>query len=795
MRIFYRLLIAALAAGLVGTAPAAEPIEADAPPREHIADRLSRQLREFEGQPAPPARTAPGVVREVPSATPAVDALARTAAITAQGPTPSAPEGGELRRPFLRATRTDVPPTIDGRLNDEVWARGTPIRDLFVDAPVEGDPLPQRTEIRILYDEQALYIAAWCYDTEPDRITASVMRRDARLRNQDYILVLFDPFAERQSGYVFGVNPVSSKWDALLEEAGRVNQEWDAIWYAQARRNREGWVVEIAIPFKSLNFPEGGTTWGFNIVRGISRYNQFGRWAFPLQHAFLFDPGYFGDLGGLEGLEQGLGIDAVPSLAVRERRDNTESRVNEEGDLSLDVFYKITPALTSVLTVNTDFSEAEPDERRANLTRFSLFFPEQRDFFLQDAGIFNFADFGFRTPDSEPKVNGQPFFSRRIGLDEEGPLSIRVGGKTTGRIGPLNLGLLSTRVESHDDVDGKWLSVARGYLDVLEESRLGFITTYGAPDSNEHNKLFGADFNYRSTTFLGEKILEGGLWAQKTSSPDANDRDAALGASLSYPNDRWNWEVSAIEIQENFDPELGFANRRGIRDYRALGRRRFRPGGAIRLIDVGGDAKLITGTDNDFESLIVNLDLFFLETEIGDEFRVRAIYRREDLLEDFEIREGIIIPKEHYRFDRYNVKFDTSRNRQAEIIVELEYGQFFTGTRFDILTSFEYRPSRHFSLLAEYEQFQVRLPEGNFTTRIARLGLDVAFTASVSWRNLIQWDNETDELTINSRFRWIIQPGREFFVILDPFFLREDRLRFTSTTTELVLKLLWTYRF
>ncbi len=749
MRMLYCLLCVALVAGLAGITPAAEPTGADS-----------------------------------------------AAAKTAQVPSPSTPEEDGLRRPFLRAERTAVPPIIDGNLTDEVWALGAPIRDLFVDQPVEGDPLPQRTEIRILYDDDALYFAAWCYDTEPDGITASIMRRDASPRNQDFIMILLDPFGERRSGYVFAVTPISTRWDSLIEEAGGVNQEWDGIWYAQARRNGEGWVVEIAIPFKSLNFPEDRSTWGFNIARGISRYNQTGRWANALQHAFLFDPGYFGDLGGLEGLEQGLGIDAVPALALRQIRNNSESRVNEEADPSLDLFYKITPSLTSVLTVNTDFSEAEPDKRRANLTRFSLFFPEQRDFFLQDAGIFNFADFGtFRGPNTRSKVNGQPFFSRRIALDEDGPLSLRIGGKTTGRIGPLNVGMLSTRVEGHGEVNGKWLSVARGYLNVLEESRLGFIATYGSPESNEHNKLYGGDFNYRSSSFLGDKILEGSLWAQKTSSPDSKDRDAALGASLAYPNDRWNWRASATEIQANFNPALGFANRIGIREYRAALKRRFRPGGTIRRIDVGGDVELITGTDNDFESLILNADLFFMETEKGDETRVRVVYRREDLFEDFEILEGIVIPKEHYRFDRYNLKLDTSRYRQAELTVELEFGQFFTGTRFDILTSFEYRPSRHFSLLAEYEQFQVRLPEGDFTTRITRLGIDVAFSATISWRNLIQWDNETDELTVNSRFRWIIEPGRELFVILDPSFFREDRLRLTSTTTDLVLKLLWTYRF
>ena len=392
MRVLYRLLCAALAAGLVGSAPAAEPTGADSAPASEIEA---------------PVRG------------------------TAQVPELGTPKEDELRRPFLRAARTAVPPTIDGDLTDEVWARGTPIRELFVDQPVEGDPLPQKTEIRVLYDDDALYFAAWCYDTEPDEITASLMRRDANVRNQDFIMILLDPFGERRSGYAFAVTPITTRWDVLIEETGGYNQEWDGIWYAQARRNDEGWVVEIAIPFKSLNFPEGRSTWGFNISRGIARYNQFGRWAFPLQHAFLFDPGYWGDLGGLEGLDQGLGIDAVPALALRQLRNNSESRVNEEFDPSLDLFYKITPSLTSVLTVNTDFSEAEPDKRSANLTRFSLFFPEQRDFFLQDAGIFNFADFGFRR-NTDSKLNGQPFFSRRIALDETGPLSLRVGGKTTG---------------------------------------------------------------------------------------------------------------------------------------------------------------------------------------------------------------------------------------------------------------------------------------------------------------------------------------------------------------------------
>ncbi len=703
-------------------------------------------------------------------------------------------------RPRTIARRIDRPPVVDGKLDDPVWAEAPVIRDFRVSEPIQGAPLSELTEVRILYDETAIYFAFSCYDRDPEAVIASALRRDASQRTDDRILIMLDTFNERRSGYTFGVNPNGARWDALLEEGGRMSQEWDGIWYAAATRTEEGWFAEVAIPLKTLNFPEEGSTWGLNLARAIARQNQMARWAFPLQNVFLFDTSHFGDLDGLAGLEQGMGLDVVPSLAVRQIRDNRGSRISDEGDPSLDVFYKITPSLTNVVTINTDFSEAEPDERRANLTRFALFFPEQRDFFLQDSGIFRFADFGRRGPDRPSKVNGQPFFSRRIGIETEGdPLSIRFGEKLTGRIGRVNLGILSTRVESHsvdgsERLDGKWLSVARGFVNIFEESSVGAIMTYGHPSENEHNKLFGADLNLRTSRLFGDKILSGSLWVQKTSSHDFDDKEGAFGASIAYPNDKWNGAMSAVEIEENFNPALGFANRRGIREYSAGGRRRWRPGTFLRTVDLGVRSRLVTGTDNDLQSLELGL-MHGLQNDIGDFLRFFIEYRREDLLQDFEIRPDIVIPKDHYRFDRYGFRFSSSRNRPVEVKVSLDYGQFFTGTRLDTKFSVVWRPSSHASLGADYEQFQVRLPEGDFTSRIVRVNLDFAMTAALSWTNLIQWDNESDELTLNSRMRWIIEPGRELILVLDPFFQRDDRLRFDSTTTQMVVKLLWTQRY
>ncbi|MEE8312771.1 MAG: carbohydrate binding family 9 domain-containing protein, partial [Myxococcota bacterium] len=296
---------------------------------------------------------------------------------------------GERAGPHVTATRIEDPPVVDGRLDEPVWGSAAVIDDFRVPEPVEGDPLPERTEVRILYDETAIYFGFRCFERDPDAVSASVLRRDAIQITDDRIIILLDTFHERRTGYGFEVNPNGARWDSLIEEGGGLNREWDGIWYASARRDAEGWTVEVAIPMKTLNFPEGGTTWGLQLGRAITRLNQLGRWANAAQNVFLFDVAHFGEVNGLHDLEQGIGLDVVPAMAIRQVRNNEEGWVSDEGDPIIDVFYKITPSLTNVLTSNTDFSDAEPDRRIANLTRFSLFFPEQRDFFLQDAGIFN----------------------------------------------------------------------------------------------------------------------------------------------------------------------------------------------------------------------------------------------------------------------------------------------------------------------------------------------------------------------------------------------------------------------
>jgi hypothetical protein len=476
-----------------------------------------------------------------------------------------------------------------------------------------------------------------------------------------------------------------------------------------------------------------------------------------------------------------------PSFAYRHRRLRGDQRRNHNGDPALDVFYKVTPSVTAALTFNTDFAEAAVDERQVNLTRFGLFFPEQRDFFLQDARIFAFA--------GRDEGNGIPFFSRRIGLAPDGSkVDIDAGAKLTGRVGDLNVGLLSVRLEPLDDVDARQVSIARVQLNVLEESSLGLIGTLGDPDSTDDAGLLGFDFNFRTTKFLGARSLEGSLWGLQSWSEETSDRDASFGARLVYPNDRYNWRIEAQELQENFDPALGFVNRAGIRQYDGVLRRRWRPGGRVHTADMTFDGLLITDVSNRLESVELIFEPLRLASRIGDAIGFRFISREERLLEPFQIDKDVTLPVDRYRFDRGEIVLEAARARAVNGTLTLGWGQFFSGRRFETRAALRWFPNAHVNWTVDYEQNDVRLDEGNFTTRLVRLRLNLQFSPDLSWNTFLQYDNVTDSFGINSRIRWIVEPGSEVFLVWNHGY-SVDGPHLRTETSQLTSKLAWTFRF
>jgi hypothetical protein len=687
--------------------------------------------------------------------------------------------------PRLRVVRVDEGPEIDGQLDDPVWERATVIDRLIQAEPQQGAPISERTEIRILSDLDNLYFGIRAYDRHPERIIAQKMLRDADLWSEDRIGIALDTFHDRRNGYLFEANALGAKLDALIEN-GEFDGNWDGIWYAKARIDDEGWILEIAIPYKTVSFAPDGDTWGMNIVRVIRRRDERARWADPYPQKSFLNMEDAGILEGMRGIRQGWGLDLKPGAALRHIDDPIEDRSSTKFDPSLDAFYKVLPSLTAALTVNTDFAETAVDERQVNLTRFDLFFPEKRDFFLQDAGIFEFGGL---------VDNARPFFSRRIGLDEDGePYDLLVGGKLTGRTSRFNIGVLDTYVDEHDGVDDQNLFAGRVSANVLEESQLGVIATSGDPSSNEDNHLAGVDFFYRNSDVRDNQVLIGRLWYQRSFTPGLDGRENAFGGILEYPNDIVEWRLGFSEIQENFFPALGFVNRTDIRQYDTHFRYRIRREGFLRTIDTKMWSNLVTDTDNNVESAYVWYDFLELRSERDDEIELFWHFGYEQLDEDFEIHPGVVIPPGRYEWHRGGIEAELGETRPLGGRVVVSYGGFFDGERLEIEALLRWRPSAHLLFSAEYIHNEVDVSEEHFRTRLARVSVNISFTPDLSWNTFAQYDNLTDTIGINSRVRWIIVPGSEFFVVFNQDLLT-DGWSVTRGRTEPVAKLVWTFRF
>ena len=699
-------------------------------------------------------------------------------------PGPPEPLPSPESHPTLTITRTDTPPVIDGVLDDAVWVEAAVIENLRQFEPIEDAEPTQPTEVRILYDQDAIYFGVRCTDSESQRIIAKQLRRDASLDSDDRIELVIDPFFDRRNGFFFAVNPLGSKVDGLVVDNDDIREDWDGIWYARATRDDTGWTAEIAIPFKTISFNPRTTRWSFNIQRTVRRTNEKSRWSAPQQNKQLASIADAGVLQGIENINQGVGLDVKPYAKIAPRHDAGGDSVDLEA--GMDLFYKLTTDMTLTLTFNTDFAETEVDERLVNLTRFPLFFPEKRDFFLQDEGIFAFG--GIRR-------NPLPFQSRRIGLDSSGqPVRIIAGVKLTGRTGPLNIGVLSTYMGSAGEVDRKLLSIARISLNVLDESSVGMITTIGDPVTNGDNVVAGPDFNFRSSTVFGNKVVEGHAWFLYSDTSGAVGEDTAWGLKLSYPNDTIDWQVSVSEIGDRFNAALGFVPRKGIREYFGTWRYRWRPTGSwIRTIDTGVRAIVITDLRDSIETQDITLRLAEITSNAGDDMSLEVLLNREVLTDPFEIRPGVVIAPGDYRFTRLRAEVETADGRPLSLRGEVEFGEFFDGNRLDTILAVQWRPTPHFFGSLEWERNGVDLPSGNFIVQIARARADVLFSTDVSWTNFIQWDNTSETLGLNSRVRWIIEPGNEMFFVVNQAFDTDDT--FATTSTEVIGKVVWTFRF
>lgn len=681
--------------------------------------------------------------------------------------------------------RTDTPPVIDGKLDDAVWKNSAYVDDFHQTAPANGAPATERTVVRVTYDDEYLYIAANLQDSDPGAIQAKQLIQGKMFYSDDRFWVTLDSFNNKRNDYFFQVNANGIRREALRENNARFIEEWATIWHAESQVHEEGWSTEIAIPFKSISFAPESDTWGINFGRGIVRKQEYDMWSSYERQDW---PAYSGEVTGIGDIEQGLGLDVVPSVIASKNRDLEAGDTANDVEPSLDIRYRITPSLSATLTFNTDFSTAEVDEQQVALDRFSLFFPEKRDFFLQDAGIFEFGNIN---------TNGRPFFSRRIGLSEDGEeVGIDGGVKLTGRIGDFNIGTLAIRQEAYEDITAKDLFVARGSYNVLEESAVGFIMTHGDPTSNESNAVVGVDFLYRNSEGPFGEILTGKFWAQQSESSDLDGDDQAFGANLEIPSDKLLAYVDLQHIEENFRPALGFVNRAGIRRLGTGMRYRTRPEtGFWRAINHRVDYFLTTDMDGNTLSQRTAIVPVGLYSNEDDYFFLEWSNGREVVLEDFELFDRLNVPAGDYTFDRYGAQLRTGMARPVRAILAVEDGGYFGGTRLEKSVTLEWRQSEHFYIGIAYTENDVDLPSGSFTSRLASLRSDIAFNAKWSWSNLLQYDNTAEVAGINSRLRYLPEAGKELVLVLNHGATINPDNSFTSTNSDLNLKVSYIFRY
>lgn len=687
--------------------------------------------------------------------------------------------------PMTVATRTAEAIRIDGNLDEAAWRDATPIGPLTQRDPLEGQAATEQTEVRILFNADALYFGIVCRDQTPTAIVSTQLTRDADLTVDDRITIVLDPFFDHRNGFFFQVNPAGARADGQVSNnAERLTYEWDGIWNASSRRTAEGWTAEIEVPFKTLRFAPGQRVWGLNVERHIKRRNENDRWASARLDVWLSNLSEAGRLEGLSDIRQGHGLDLRPYL----------SGGNENSDRQftggLDVFKSLTPSLNASLTINTDFAETEVDARQVNLTRFPLFFPEKRAFFLEGAGVFDVAGLA----GSQDLL---PFFSRRIGLFGDVDVPILFGTKIVGRQGDYNIGLLDVQTRDTDDnpLAGQNLFAARVSRNLFRQSWVGAIVTRGNPDGTGSNTLIGADARFATSTFRGNKNLSLDLYLLRTDDHETGRADVAGGFKLDYPNDDWDVALSWRQIGDAFQPRLGFVPRAGMRKTTLGVERKVRPGRwGVRYFVFEFRPEYITNLGNRVENWRIFMAPANIITESGEHLEWNYVPEFEHLDAPFEIFPGIIVPPGSYRWNRYRVEANTATKRRWVVDAALWYGGFYNGTRRQTELGLTLKPTTHVAVALQAERNDVTLTQGRFYTQILSGRVDYNVSPNVSWQNLTQYDTESRLLGIQSRFRWILKPGNDIFVVINRGWMHDLRGRYLPAFDRAAVKLQYTVR-
>ncbi len=669
------------------------------------------------------------------------------------------------QRPSLPVGALEGNLDLDGVLAESAWKTEQVIEGLTMIEPVEGGTVTGRTRVRVLANSRYLVIGIQAADPDPSGIVSTSKARDPSLRSEDYVKVVLDPFLDGRTGYIFALNPGGARYDALVANRGEgEDSQWDAVWEAATARDASGWSAEIRIPLQSLTFDGTLDRWGFNVERRIERLQEVSRWASPFRDAKIAQTVRAGYLTDLPTFDTGLGLTVRPAAVAGVEKVSEGEAWEGSFEPSLDVFQRLGTNTTAMLTVNTDFAETEVDTRRTNLTRFPLFFPEKRTFFLEGSDIFDFG-VGLTTFHNSDIV---PFFSRRIGLNEGESVPLGVGGKVSGKVGKTNFGGLVTRT---GDVEGLVTAATMGAFrarqNVLEESTVGLLGTFGDPSGADGSFLLGADATFQTSRFRGSKNFIAGAWGMVTDRDGLTGDKTAFGAKIDYPNDVWDIALTYLRIGDGFDPSLGFVPRPGIHKLTGGANYRYYPSSLpwMRMMYYEFMPTLVWGLDGRWESYRVFMAPVNWRLESGDRLEINANPEGERLEDPFEISDGVVIDSGSYHFIRYRLEWAMAAKRIVSGQLTWWFGDFYDGKLDEIQARVQIRPSELVVFDLNATRNIGRLQGGDFDQQVYGLRAVANVSPDLQLTSFVQYDDESGKIGTNTRLRWTFHPLGEFFLV------------------------------
>ncbi|MDH3243404.1 MAG: carbohydrate binding family 9 domain-containing protein [Saprospiraceae bacterium] len=691
---------------------------------------------------------------------------------------------------------------LDGLVNENFWMTISPISEFHMREPIEGGTPTERSEVRIAFDEENIYLGIILYDSEPDQIKAFLKKRDEDLDTEDSFTWFFDTYLDGRNAYMFSINPLGLKSDGLLTtgQGSSLNKNWDGIWYLKTHIGSYGWSAEVKIPFRTLNFDKNSNRWGVNFQRVIRRKNEEVIWTGHRLNQGIERPQDGGVLEGLTGISQGIGLEAKPfSTLKNEKVANQKS--DTRFDAGLDVNYNITPNLKASFTLNTDFAETEVDDREINLTRFPLQFPEKRDFFLEGAGIYSYA----------PRSGINPYFSRRIGLQEGRPIPISYGARLLGRIGQTDLALLQVRTGETDAIQPEDFTVLRLKQNIGSESTIGIYYTRRStqdgsslPEPLQDRHTVATDLEWNTSRFLGDKNLQFQAFLALHNSPSAlNDETdvwdrSSRGIRFNYPNRPWFAHCSYREFGTHYNPAVGFNPRNGFR--------RVEPAiGYAPLFEKSQVIRSVTWRvlyqnlwDLDFKLLtqLLRLTMGDVTFESGERASLQLLRTYERLESPFDIlRDGsIIIPVDEYIHWTAELELGTAPYRKIVGEARFQQGGFWGGDRTIYDLELTVRPLAGLNLSIEFTHTAVDLDPASFKTDLFQFEGGFDITPEISFFSIIQYDNLSKEIGMNHRFHWIVTPGTDVFAVFNYNWLSvQGDYRLLDRSS--ILKINYTHRF